>query len=229
MRACQMSGSTVQYNDITKKIIIGIVVVSVLVFGGWFLSRQNKIDEENKKDPYKILGYTIGEVSGKYCEGANFAYNKFFIQDRVFGCDDIERLFIDSDMNNYILSAYNFSFSNGAGYFNFDIDKTQADLRPLEVDNPEQFVGKMATALCPRYSLADVRIYAAGEHMGISTVDCKDINKYSMDQDVIITDVYYGADEESGDNPDEYYEQNNAKGTRRLYFDGEYMKDRLVH
>ena len=221
-----MSGSTVQYNGITKKIIIGIVVVSVLVFGGWFLSEQNKISEENKKDPYKILGYTIREISRKYCSEANFAYNRFFIQDRVFGCDDIERLFIDSDMNNYVLSAYNFSFSNSAGYFTFDIDRMQTDLRPLEVDNPEQFVGKMATALCPKYSLAEFKIFASGEHIGISTIPCKDINKYSMYQDVIITDAYYGADEKSGDNPDEYYEHNNAKGTRKLYFDGEYMKDR---
>lgn len=222
-----MSKYTKKSNDPTMIAIIIIVIVALLVLGGWLLSRQNKINEENKKDPEKILGYTIGEVSGKYCSGTGVKYSKFYISDRVFDCYDFDEIFISSDLNNYILSSYSFSAYNGAGYFSFDIDKTQTDLRPLKVDNPEQFVGQMATALCPKYSLADFKIYAAGEHMGISTVPCKDINRYSMYQDVIITDAYYGADEESGDNPDEYYEQNNAKGTRKLYFDGEYMKDRL--
>lgn len=214
-------------NDLTTKIIVAVLVVAVIGIGGWLLFRQNKANQESKKDPEKILGYTIGEVSGKYCSGTGVKYSKFYILDRVFDCYDFDDVFMNSDLNNYILSSYSFSAYNGAGYFSFDIDKTQTDLRPLKVDNPEQFVGQMATALCPKYSLADFKIFAAGEHMGISTIPCKDINQYSMYQDVIITDVYYGADEESGDNPDEYFEQNNAKGTRKLYFDGEYVNDRL--
>lgn len=212
----------------TTKIIVVIIAIAILCLGGWFLSKQSKLGEENRKDPAKILGYTIGEIEAKYCDGTNAGYNRFYVADRKFDCYDFDELFIDSDLNNYTLSSYDFSPYNGAGYFAFDINETQTDLRPLEVDNPEQFVGQMATALCPKYSLADVKIYAKGEHMGISAVDCKNINEYSMYQDVIITDVYYGADEENGDNPDEYYEQNNAKGTRRLYFDGEFVNDRPI-
>ena len=45
---------------------------------GEILARQNEIDKENKKDPEKILGNTIGEVSGKYCSGTNVKYSKFY-------------------------------------------------------------------------------------------------------------------------------------------------------
>lgn len=215
--------------NLTIKIIISIVGFVILGVGGGLLIRQNSINNERKKDPQGILGYTIGEISAKYCGGVNAKYDKFYISDRVFDCYDFDDLFIDSDLNNYILSSYSFSLYNGStGYFVFDIDETQADLRPLKVDNPEQFVGQMVTALCPKYSLADIRILAAGEHLGISAVSCKDIDKNSMEQDVIITDAYYGPDEENGDDPNEYYEENNVRGTRRLYFDGEYITDRRV-
>lgn len=205
-----------------------VIILVAICLSGWLLIRQGEVNRTRKNDPEKILGYTIGEINAKYCSGTNVKYDKFYISDRVFDCYDFHDLFIDSDLNNYVLSSYSFSVYNGVGtgYFVFDIDKTQTDLRPLGVDDPEQFVGEMATALCPKYSLADIKIYAAGKHMGISTIPCRDINRYSMFQDVIITDVYYGADEESGDNPDKYYEQNNAKGTRTLYFDGEYVNDR---
>ena len=222
-----MNKDTKRTNDPTTKIIIAIIIIATIGVGGWLFIEHNKTNQESKKDPEKILGYTIGEVSGKYCSGTNVKYSKFYITDRVFDCYDFDDLFTTSDLNNYILSSYSYSAYNGSGSFYFEVDKTQTDLRPLKIDNPEQFVGQMATALCPKYSLAEFKIFAAGEHMGISTIPCKDINQYSMYQDVVITDAYYGADEKSGDNPDEYYEQNNAKGTRKLYFDSEYMSDRL--
>ena len=217
-------------NEKVKQIAITVAVVLALIVGGGFLIRQNAIEQERKKDPEGILGQTIGQIKNKYCADKNSGYDKYLILERSFSCYDFDKVFVESDLDNYKLVYYNQSLALYGGWtFGFDIDKSQTDQRPLKVENPEQFVGKMATELCPKYSLADFKIYAAGEHMGISTIPCKDINEYSMYQDVIITDAYYGADEENGDNPDEYYEQNNSKGTRTLYFDGEYLKDRPTY
>ena len=214
-------------NETARKVVIAVVVVIAFIVGGGLLIRQNAIEQEKEKDPEGI-GQTIGEIKNKYCTGNNSKYDKYLIFERSFSCYDFDTVFEDSDLDNYKLVYYNQSLALYGGWtFGFDVDKTQTDQRPLKVENPEQFVGKMATELCPKYSLADFKIFAAGEHMGIDTVPCKDINKYSMYQDVIITDAYYGADEENGDNPDDYFEENNAKGTRKLYFDGEFMKDRL--
>lgn len=214
----------------TTKIIIVIIVVTITIIGSWVLTQQNKANEESKKDPENILGDTIGEVSTKYCGetgSKGVKYSKFYISDRVFYCYDFNGAFMNSDLDNYILSSY--STYNSAGHFYFDVDTTQTDLRPLKIDNPEQFVGQMATSLCPKYSLANFKILATDEHMGISIISCKNISQYSMYQDVIITDVYYGADEKNDNNFDEYFEQNNAKGTRKLILMGKYITDGQRH
>lgn len=220
--------ATMGNNGKAVHIAICIIIAIILVVCGWFLSEQNRINEEKRKDPENIIGSTIGEIYEKYCSQSGVKYSHFFISNREFDCYDLGDSFFYSDMDNYILYSYTYMY-NGDGYFKFNVDTTQIDIRPLEISDPKQFIGKMATSLCPKYSLADFKIYAAGEHMGISTVPCKDINQYSMYRDVIITDAYYGADVRNGDNPDEYFEENNAEGTRKLYFDGEFLNDRLMY
>lgn len=207
-------------------IAICLIIFLFLIGGGAFLSQKNKEEGAHRKDPYNILGKNIGQINDEYCGKGNGVTKRFYIDNRRFFCGDFEQYFMDSDYDNYILVDYSLGMDDS--YFYFETDESETDQRPLAVDNPEQFVGQMATTICPKYSLADFIIFAAGEHMGISTIPCKDINRYSMYQDVIITDVYYGADEDSGDDSEMYYEENNAKETRHLYFDGEYINDRLT-